>query len=225
MQPTRTKLRQQQADESIPTHPLALLELADQAQLRAEILKSNPNPRYVHDCDRCTFLGRWREYDLYFCPQTGIPTVLARYSDMGQDYTSGMGSDVPPLVEAKRRAVAVGLLGNEPVTAQAIANVTAQIANERIDWQKICEQHDPQSESDQQCESLRNGTARYSTLREDVIVLGVLAVICAALIGAVVHFALIIDAWTIPAWVKVLSIGVMVALIVASRIIRHKKGI
>ncbi len=81
------------------------------------------------------------------------------------------------------------------------------------------------AEADRDCEALRNGTARYSTLREDVIVLGVLAVICAALIGVVVHFAPIIDAWTIPAWVKVLSIGVMVALIVVSRIIRHKKGI
>jgi hypothetical protein len=81
------------------------------------------------------------------------------------------------------------------------------------------------AEVDRDCEALRNGTARYSTPLEDVIVMGVLAVICAALIGVVVHFAPIIDAWTIPAWVKVLSIGVMVALIVASRIIRHMKGI
>lgn len=45
------------------------------------------------------------------------------------------------------------------------------------------------AEADRDCESLRNGTARYSTPREDVIVLGVLAVICTALIGLCVHFA------------------------------------
>ena len=68
-------------------------------------------------------------------------------------------------------------------------------------------------------------TSRYSTPREDAALFAVLGTITVALILAVVHFAPIIDAWTIPAWVKVLSIGVMVALIVASRIIRHKKGI
>jgi hypothetical protein len=45
------------------------------------------------------------------------------------------------------------------------------------------------SDVDRDCEALRNGTPRYSTPREDVIVLGVLAVICTALIGLCVHFA------------------------------------
>ena len=45
------------------------------------------------------------------------------------------------------------------------------------------------AEIDSDCEALRNGTARYSTPREDVIALGVLAVICTALIGICVHFA------------------------------------
>jgi hypothetical protein len=45
------------------------------------------------------------------------------------------------------------------------------------------------SDVDRDCEALRDGTPRYSTPREDVIVLGVLAVICTALIGLCVHFA------------------------------------
>ena len=45
------------------------------------------------------------------------------------------------------------------------------------------------SDVDRDCEALRDGTPRYSTPREDVIVLSVLAVICAALIGLCVHFA------------------------------------
>jgi hypothetical protein len=51
---------------------------------------SKEKPRYKHDCSNCTFLGRFRKYDLYFCPQTGIPTLLARYSDEGSNYLSGM---------------------------------------------------------------------------------------------------------------------------------------
>ena len=46
-------------------------------------------PRYIHDCDRCIFLGEWREYDLYFCPGSD-PTVIARHGDESQDYLSGL---------------------------------------------------------------------------------------------------------------------------------------
>jgi hypothetical protein len=72
-------------------------------------------PRYAHDCDRCTFLGRYGEADLYVCRQ-GIletwPTVVARFSDEGDDYASGLiGADYEPnLREARRRATERGLL-------------------------------------------------------------------------------------------------------------------
>jgi len=46
-------------------------------------------PRYQHDCTACHFLGQYKKYDLYFCP-THEPTVVARFSDRGQDYNSGM---------------------------------------------------------------------------------------------------------------------------------------
>jgi hypothetical protein len=47
--------------------------------------------RYVHDCDDCVFLGRWKEYDLYIHPNTNLEKVnfIARFSDNGPDYYSG----------------------------------------------------------------------------------------------------------------------------------------
>ena len=48
------------------------------------------------------------------------------------------------------------------------------------------------SEVDRDCESLRNGTARYSTPREDAAPFAVLGIVAAAIIGAIwlaVHFA------------------------------------
>ncbi len=53
----------------------------------------NESPLYKHDCSKCEFLGSYRfigdGYDLYFCPQHGFPTLLARWSDDGPDYLSG----------------------------------------------------------------------------------------------------------------------------------------
>ncbi len=46
-------------------------------------------PVFRHDCDRCIFLGHFEGRDLYYCHH-GIPTVIARHSDEGPDYQSGM---------------------------------------------------------------------------------------------------------------------------------------
>ena len=56
------------------------------------------NPKYVHDCDNCTFLGRHIygkvSYDLYVCvgktPDVvaKYSDVVARYSDRPSDYSS-----------------------------------------------------------------------------------------------------------------------------------------
>lgn len=76
------------------------------------------NQRYDHDCGACVFLGQFGSADLYFCPQGGsIPTVIARYSSSGADYTSGIfaGNRHPDLLEAKMRATARGLLGSRVV--------------------------------------------------------------------------------------------------------------
>ena len=68
-----------------------------------------PKPRHEHDCSQCTFLGYYNEYDLYFCPQHGVPTVIARFSSHGPDYTSGLHSQLPQLIEAENRAIIEGL--------------------------------------------------------------------------------------------------------------------
>lgn len=69
--------------------------------------------RYQHNCDKCKPLGEHGDADLYFCDQGDLGmTVIARYSSDGADYTSGLCAApfVPDLGEAKKRAIAVGLL-------------------------------------------------------------------------------------------------------------------
>ena len=47
-------------------------------------------PRYEHDCERCHFLGRHKQYDLYYCDYGRDPTLLARYDSYGSSYLSGL---------------------------------------------------------------------------------------------------------------------------------------
>jgi len=74
-------------------------------------------PRFVHDCESCTFLGQHTteqgNFDLYYCGQGALdyPTVIARYDSEGSKYMSGMNSITPELVEAQRRAREKGLKG------------------------------------------------------------------------------------------------------------------
>lgn len=74
-------------------------------------------PLHRHDCDCCHFLGRYRtengEADLYAHPGKLMPTVIARFSSDGPDYSSGLcfayGSS-PNLSEARRRAELLGVM-------------------------------------------------------------------------------------------------------------------
>jgi type VI secretion system protein ImpL len=72
------------------------------------------SPMFEHDCDLCTFLGECRGHDLYFCDKcfTAGPTLIARYGSEGKQYTSGLelAAVDPLLAEARRRAIARGLL-------------------------------------------------------------------------------------------------------------------
>ena len=75
-------------------------------------------PKFKHDCDCCNFLGHHQEHDLYHCSQGGsIPTVIARWSDYGPDYSSGLSfaRHIPILGEASRRAVEMGYLTQKEV--------------------------------------------------------------------------------------------------------------
>jgi len=52
-------------------------------------------PHYEHDCTGCRFIGNHDHdgysYDLYYCPiALGGPTIVARWSSDGPDYTSGV---------------------------------------------------------------------------------------------------------------------------------------
>jgi len=73
-------------------------------------------PRYTHDCDHCTFLGTFQDganYDLYvhvLKEHPALTTVVARWGSDGSNYTSGLRTNHPALVEAERRATEKGLL-------------------------------------------------------------------------------------------------------------------
>ena len=93
-------------------------------------------PRYEHDCSSCYFLGQYEEYDLYYCDQTflNFPTVIARFGDDGPDYTSGLAlATQPPLSEAKRRAIQMGLLKQDTEVAKfdlVIEDISRQFNND-----------------------------------------------------------------------------------------------
>lgn len=74
-------------------------------------------PRFTHDCDKCQFLGRhtsphYGEVDLWYHGGTGISaTVIARMSDSGPEYISGLSFSYglsSELTEARLRAEALG---------------------------------------------------------------------------------------------------------------------
>lgn len=77
------------------------------------------NDKPIHGdwgCENCTFLGSADENDLYFCPQHGIPTVIARYGP-DHHYESGMPfsyGQSPLLTAARELAIARGLFNEEP---------------------------------------------------------------------------------------------------------------
>jgi hypothetical protein len=80
-------------------------------------MSESDKPKFEHDHDCCVFLGHWdggqRPADLYYCDQgIGEDIVLARYSDEGSDYQSGLygAEQIPELAAAKRLAEGAGLL-------------------------------------------------------------------------------------------------------------------
>lgn len=79
-------------------------------------MAKTPSPIYAHDCDVCKFLGHLDDgkdalADLYFCDETGMPTVIARFGK-GSDYVSGIEfvGKVGSITEAYRRAIELGFV-------------------------------------------------------------------------------------------------------------------
>jgi len=72
--------------------------------------------KYKHDCQKCIFLGQYEFkgeiYDLYFCEQDGLPTVIARYGNDGPEYISGLqfANSFEPIKEAKERSIKLNYL-------------------------------------------------------------------------------------------------------------------
>lgn len=50
-------------------------------------------PEFVHDCDKCRFLGHHFGCDVYVCNEGGgdslAPSIIARHGNEGQEYASG----------------------------------------------------------------------------------------------------------------------------------------
>lgn len=63
-----------------------------------------PKPAFTHDCDHCKFIGHLLDHDIYVCPQSGYPTIVARFGSDGPEYTSGRRLPLSP---------GVTLLGDE----------------------------------------------------------------------------------------------------------------
>ncbi len=99
-----------------------------QASITAKLGPEWDPPRFVHDCKRCIYLGRYcgvlgglpdREQDLYACPskrdRVDRYSLLARYGNEAHEYASTLETLAhlstvhPGLAEAHKRAEARGI--------------------------------------------------------------------------------------------------------------------
>lgn len=119
---TRAAIESYQADgKDIPWQDSAGMEIPFGTVQKWIIVGCSPmTPRYIHDCERCLFLGHFAEFDLYFADHGGAAsgyepsraTVLARHGNDRSEYVSGLclADTVPAIGEARRLAVERGLL-------------------------------------------------------------------------------------------------------------------
>lgn len=83
-----------------------------------QVQVTNETPLYEHDCDLCTYLGRFEgpnygKVDLYVHLGGFMPTVIARWGSDGPNYASGFDfsfGGIEELTEARKRTEAAGLL-------------------------------------------------------------------------------------------------------------------
>jgi len=52
--------------------------------------KGRSPANFPHDCEACVYLDSVDGKDLYYCPGTSVPTVIARYGESPEDYESGL---------------------------------------------------------------------------------------------------------------------------------------
>lgn len=87
----------------------------------SDIPKMTTEPRFIHDCEACIYLGQHHKYDLYLCPNERHPTVIGRFGNEGPDYGSGLPfvGIAPYLTEAARIAVERKLLDPDRKTGSS----------------------------------------------------------------------------------------------------------
>ena len=63
-------------------------------------------PRYIHNCEKCRFLGTYEEYDLYVHGEGKNPVLLVKYSNADGGYSLDYAQSIQPGIhkEAKIRA-------------------------------------------------------------------------------------------------------------------------
>lgn len=83
-------------------------------------MSDSQSPMFIHDCDRCIFLGHVKtkdqsyggEWDLWWCPKDSVPgaantsSVICRYGNEGHEYSSSLPPECfaePELVIALAR--------------------------------------------------------------------------------------------------------------------------
>jgi hypothetical protein len=80
------------------------------------VLELHLGPRYKHDgCSSCQYLGRFKDYDLYYCEGITTKTVLARYSSEPSEYLSGWGLYMVPLMIAEAMAYRKNFVGKDKI--------------------------------------------------------------------------------------------------------------
>lgn len=114
--------------------------------LPARTIEAKPDgdtPQYTHDCEKCVFLGRFEDMDLYYADHGGLPdTVIARWGNDGPAYTSGKALAVPTghpaLYEAKKRAIAKGLMKDETQAPPQAATIQTPQTTPTTVWTISC---------------------------------------------------------------------------------------
>jgi hypothetical protein len=61
--------------------------------------------RHEHDCDCCEFTGNFKDYDLYYCPDSDEKSLIARWGE-GNRYCSTPLDHVVPYLKQDNHPIA-----------------------------------------------------------------------------------------------------------------------
>ena len=67
-----------------------ILDIHSRGEIHFIERSHHSEPYWKHDCDECSFLGTWKERDMYFCPREPAGTLIARYGSKEDQYSSGI---------------------------------------------------------------------------------------------------------------------------------------